>query len=558
MTGENEAPAPRKRKAGKTIRIVLLCAVLLVGIGCGLYFWSFSRDDGLIFDNVYALGLNLAGMTQEQARQAIDGRAQNIYGQDLTVHLQDRDLVLTPGEAGARVDSEAMAEAAFQYGRDGNMFDRAKARSEAALTTFTLATEDYLTLDTAYIRQSVEQLGQSVATTLTQPTVTVEGQRPDLSAYTLPDVYEAGMETFGTDPVIPEGGQHLVIQTGVAGRYLDTEALYNRIITAYRELDLSEISITYDVVQPEKVNLQEVFQAYCLAPVDAVLDETTYVASKETLGYGFPLDQVQARLDEAGEGDRLEADFQVLYPTQVKAMLEKDLFRDVLVTKTTPHTWNNNRTRNLELACQAIDGYILKPDAVFSFNEVVGERTAEKGYQEATVYYAGSSVPGLGGGVCQVSSTLYYCTLYADLEIVDRHLHQFTVDYVPLGMDATVQWDYLDFQFRNNTGYPIRIEASVHDGYVDISLIGTETKNYYVEMEYVVLEETPWETVEKVITDGSYRPGDVITTPYTGYLVETYMYKYDKVTGELLSKEFVAQSDYDKRDREIAAAAPAD
>ena len=183
---------------------------------------------------------------------------------------------------------------------------------------------------------------------------------------------------------------------------------------------------------------------------------------------------------------------------------------------------------------------------------MVGERTAEKGYREATVYYAGASVPGLGGGVCQVSSTLYYGALYADLEIVDRHLHQFAVDYVPLGMDATVQWGYLDFQFRNNTDYPIRIAASVHDGYVDIALIGTDTKDYYVEMDYVVLEEIPWQTVEKVITDGSYQSGQVITTPYTGYVVETYRYKYDKETDQLISKEYVAASDYDKRDREIA------
>ena len=263
-------------------------------------------------------------------------------------------------------------------------------------------------------------------------------------------------------------------------------------------------------------------------------------------------DEVQKQLDRAGEGQTIQVDFQILYPKQWKALLEKDLFRDVLAEKKTAHTDNADRTRNLELACAAIDGYLIKPGATFSFNDVVGERTAEKGYREATVYYAGASVPGLGGGVCQVSSTLYYGALYADLEIVDRHLHQFAVDYVPLGMDATVQWGYLDFQFRNNTDYPIRIAASVHDGYVDIALIGTDTKDYYVEMDYVVLEEIPWQTVEKVITDGSYQSGQVITTPYTGYVVETYRYKYDKETDQLISKEYVAASDYDKRDREIA------
>ena len=385
-----------------------------------------------------------------------------------------------------------------------------------------------------------------------QPTVTVVGRRPDLSAYALPDTYTSGMEELGQTPVTVEGGQKLVIQTGVTGRHLDGEALYRRIVAAYEEMDLHTISVAYEEALPDEVDLPSVYQSNCLEPVDAVLDETTYVASKEILGYGFPLDEVQKQLDRAGEGQTIQVDFQILYPKQWKALLEKDLFRDVLAEKKTAHTDNADRTRNLELACAAIDGYLIKPGATFSFNDVVGERTAEKGYREATVYYAGASVPGLGGGVCQVSSTLYYGALYADLEIVDRHLHQFAVDYVPLGMDATVQWGYLDFQFRNNTDYPIRIAASVHDGYVDIALIGTDTKDYYVEMDYVVLEEIPWQTVEKVITDGSYQSGQVITTPYTGYVVETYRYKYDKETDQLISKEYVAASDYDKRDREIA------
>lgn len=207
----------------------------------------------------------------------------------------------------------------------------------------------------------------------------------------------------------------------------------------------------------------------------------------------------------------------------------------------------------MELACEAIDGYILKPGAVFSFNETVGERTAEKGYKAATVYSGMESVQELGGGVCQVASTLYYCTLYADLEVVfPGGVHTFSVDYVPMGMDATVYWGSLDYQFRNNTDYPIKINASVHDGYVDIEFIGTDTKDYYVKMDYVVLSKDPWETKEKEITDGSYEDGETITTPYTGYTVDTYKYKYDKETDELISEAFEAHSEYARRDKVVA------
>ncbi len=110
----------------------------------------------------------------------------------------------------------------------------------------------------------------------------------------------------------------------------------------------------------------------------------------------------------------------------------------------------------------------------------------------------------------------------------------------------------MDYQFRNNTDYPIKINASVHDGYVDIEFIGTDTKDYYVEMDYVVLSKDPWETVEKVITDGSYENGETITTPYTGYTADTYKYKYSKATDELISKEFEAHSEYARRDKVVA------
>ena len=545
-SGKQQDTEAQRSKRRKVVVISVAAVLAVVVLGLAGFLWSYSRDDGLIFDNVYALNVNLGGMTQEQAAKALEEQAQTLYGQPLVIRLQDRDLVLTPENTKVRLDAQALAEAACQYGRDGNMFDRARARSEAALGSHTVEAAEYLTLDQGYIEDAVNQLGADLESTLTQPSVQVEGQRPDLSSY------EEEASEPGQSPIIPEHGQTLVLRSGAPGRHLDTKALRDRVLNAYSLGDLTPIVVTYDEVLPEKLGLQEIFQQHCLTPVDAVLDETTYTASQETLGYGFVVEDVQKQLDEAEPGQELRVPFQILIPEHTKASLEADLFRDRLSYAHTEHTWNSNRTRNLELACEAIDGYILKPGAVFSFNGVVGERTAEKGYREAIVYSGMESVQELGGGVCQVASTLYYCTLYADLEVVSRAVHTFSVDYVPMGMDATVYWGSLDYQFRNNTDYPIKINASVHDGYVDIEFIGTDTKDYYVEMDYVVLSKDPWETVEKVITDGSYENGETITTPYTGYTADTYKYKYSKATDELISKEFEAHSEYARRDKVVA------
>lgn len=124
-----QEPEARRKKRLKITAISVAAVLAVVVLGLSFFLWSYSRDDGLIFDNVYALNLNLSGMTQEQAAQALETQAQSLYGQSLVIHLQDRDLVLPPENTKVRLDAQAMAEAAYQYGRDGNMFDRARARS---------------------------------------------------------------------------------------------------------------------------------------------------------------------------------------------------------------------------------------------------------------------------------------------------------------------------------------------------------------------------------------------------------------------------------------------
>ncbi len=161
----------------------------------------------------------------------------------------------------------------------------------------------------------------------------------------------------------------------------------------------------------------------------------------------------------------------------------------------------------------------------------------------------------VGGGICQVSSTLYCSILLADLEIVSRTNHGFPVNYINYGMDATVSWRSPDFKFRNNTNYPIKIEASVSGGYVNVQIIGTDEKDYYVEMSYVVSEtykpETEYKDFKPDNPEG-YKNGDVIEEGTTGYLVKTYKSKYDKATGVLISKDFVANSRYKTVNKVVA------
>ena len=109
-----QEPEARRKKRLKITAISVAAVLAVVVLGLSFFLWSYSRDDGLIFDNVYALNLNLSGMTQEQAAQALETQAQSLYGQSLVIHLQDRDLVLPPQNTKVRLDAQAMAEAAYQ------------------------------------------------------------------------------------------------------------------------------------------------------------------------------------------------------------------------------------------------------------------------------------------------------------------------------------------------------------------------------------------------------------------------------------------------------------
>lgn len=239
---------------------------------------------------------------------------------------------------------------------------------------------------------------------------------------------------------------------------------------------------------------------------------------------------------------------------------QEALGSNVLAKYSSPISGGYNRTVNLQLACAAIDGTIVPADVVFSFNETVGERTEEKGYLPADIYAAGMTMEQTGGGICQVASTLYLVALKSDMEIVERHCHQFTVSYVPLGMDASIYWDdEEDFRFKNNTGAPIRIYAAVNNSSVDISIEGTKKNDNYTVMEYEVLATYEPENIEQInwLEDSDYR--EVISTPITGYYVQTYRCIY-AVDGTLLSKTEEDTSNYFKRDKvtEIGPPKPED
>ena len=544
-TGERTSADRRKRICVIALAAVL-SAVIIAGIAGIWWFFDYTRDDGLIYPNVYAFGIDLSGMPPDQAAAAIEeATADTFYKQSMTIQLPDSTLSLTPELTGAGVDAQAIAQRAFAYGRGGSRWENTQAKAAAALDTFWVDTRGCITLNEDAIRDAVDQAAAKAASTLSQPTVSVTGEVPDRNLS-----YKAAQEK--TDVA----HQKLTIVLGTPDRSLNTEALMEIIISAYSHNDFTPIEFAYDVVEPDVLDLDALYAQYYLAPVDAVLNETDYSITHEILGYGFDLEALKAMVAHAGEGETITLDFAYVPAAQTWEAIDAGLFKDVLGAVSTNHTNDSNRNTNLKQACTAINGKLIRPGETFSYNETLGERTAEKGYKPAGAYSGGKTVQTVGGGICQVSSTLYYACLKADLEIVERTAHGYTVSYMPYGMDATVSWGTLDYKFKNNTDYPIRIEASVSDGQVHVTLIGTDTKDYYVKMTYETVEgPTEGKVVYEDYAPGNkegYKDGDVIQTAYTGRTVKSYRVKYSKATDEKLSSTYEATSRYKSRNKIIA------
>lgn len=185
-------------------------------------------------------------------------------------------------------------------------------------------------------------------------------------------------------------------------------------------------------------------------------------------------------------------------------------------------TSNTNRTYNINVAADALDNNLIRPGDIFSFNRIVGPRSQEAGYKEALIIEQNKFTPGIGGGVCQVSSTLYNTILLAGLDVVERTNHSLPVAYVPLGRDATVVYGHFDFRFRNNTGGYLYMKTRVSGGALTIAILGNTDEKKKVELQTVVDSELDFKVVNQ--EDPSLYQGKTLVENegVKGYKVRAY------------------------------------
>jgi len=207
-------------------------------------------------------------------------------------------------------------------------------------------------------------------------------------------------------------------------------------------------------------------------PVNATLDERGRIIPEtngQTLNQFAFIQQFYTYF--YGQGPmRTDQVYQVVHPKVDRALMEQVRKKKIGHYTTYFNPGNKNRSHNIKLAAKAINNYVVLPGERFSFNRVVGMRTPEKGYMQAPVIVKGELSEGIGGGICQVSSTLYNAVDHAGLHIVQRYSHSRVVPYVPPGRDATVSWHGPDFVFQNKYAYPVLIRAQSQNGRIMVSI----------------------------------------------------------------------------------------
>lgn len=511
-----------KKASGKRKPLITACVcigVLALVVGC-----FFIACFGSLFDSFLPMGnvtvgnTSLRGMTKQEAKQALTAMQREYDENPMVIRVRDSAVELTGKEAGIVFDANAAVNAAF--------------RNPGCVNLELLP---FLQMDTNAVKAAVDELGAIFNTTFKQSVWTVNGNTPSLA----PDIEE-------------QPGKVLVVKKGIPQYGLDTNALYELVLAGYDSYQFQVVG-ECSALEPELPNLETLLQEHYVAPVDAKMDGTTFAIQEESYGYGFDLEDAAAKLAALPYGQTLSIPF-FRIPAEVTAKdLLSTLYTDVLGEFQTPYQGedNNNRNTNLALACAAINDVVLLPGEEFSYNNALGERTADAGYKPAGTYVNGLTVDTIGGGICQVSSTLYYCTLLADLEIIERWPHGFISNYTDPGMDASVNWPNADLHFSNNTDYPIKIVAYRADGNVTVKILGTETKDYYVEMHYKIVSTEPYETVYEEYppnNEKNYHDGQVLVTPYTGYKVLSYKHKYSKADGSLISADLESTNEYKRRD----------
>ncbi len=475
---------------------------------------NFIKTDKIL-SNVYFSDINIGGVTKEEALSILE-KSETILDKPIEVVYEDKTFYFAPSKAGITFDFKKVADYAFNMGRGSNNIKNAyytlyRGRKD-------IAPYEFYNENTDLFKETINTLAKANGLDIDNVILDV---KENYAQITLKDKFVT----------------------------IDFNTFYADTLNAVKS---DERKVNLNIIDKDSVSAKEIYALLNVEPQDAYTyekDGITYVVP-ERVGVLVDISNIEENLNLRKK--TFSVPITRVYPEVDISDLDGELFPDLLGTCTTTfNAQNKERSHNVFLAASKINGVVLNSKDIFSYNNTVGPRTGAAGFKSATVYTKEGMEDALGGGICQVSSALYNAVLYSDLKVVERRNHSYTVSYVRNGLDATVSYGLIDFQFENSMNSPIKIVTYTSGGKHTVSIYGKKENDYKVELYTNVLESYPFS--EKEVENPELAPGERKITQNGAYGYKVLATKVVKDSlGNIIREESLGTNVYNPMTQIVA------
>ena len=468
--------SPDKVRKEKIVKVIVVICIVVAIFVFSIIFSLFNGGYDKIHKNVYIQNVSVSGMSQEEAKEKLGKIYETKKLNKIILKHNDFEMPISYDQLGVTRNFNDAVDMAYGIGRKGNIF-----------------TNNYRLLFSGFLRKNINLDINIDDVSINNVINDVQSKLPDVTL----------QSSYYID------GSNLVIKKGTDGVEINKDELKSAIINNINDFNSVDCEIEIPVIEKkaDDIDIKKISDEIKKDPKDAYISKNPLEVHVEQDGVELAcsLEDAQKIIDEKNESNESNGDdennsnaengnnensnnengkenqdngeyiipLKITHPSVTVESLGNDAFANRLATYTTNYDASNvNRNNNLVLASEKLNGTIVKPGEEFSYNKTIGERTIASGFKEAKAYAGGKVVLDVGGGICQLSSTLYNAALLTNLDITERHNHYFLTSYVPAGRDATVSWGSVDFKFKNNRKYPIKIESKVEDGVATVSIYG--------------------------------------------------------------------------------------
>ena len=509
---------PKEKDKKKIILASIISAIIILALLLfSTIFALINLNNNKIVSGVKIEGIEVSNLSKDEAIQKLETIYQEKLQKEIKVKYNEYESNISPNMLEVKYEIENSVNQAIQIGKDGNIFT-----NNFNILFALIGKKDInvnMTLNEEIAKKTIEDIGANI------PGIVIE------SSYYIED-------------------NNLIITKGKKGIKVDTDKLLELI---KQRLDNKEIINEYIEIpvtekEPDPINIDKIHEEVYKEVQDAYYTKDPFTIYPEVEGVDFNVEEAKAQI-ESEDKEEYIIPLTITKPKVTINDIGTEAFPNRLSTFSTIYDeGDKDRTTNLKIACQKINNQVVMPGETFSYNQTLGERTIAAGYKNAAIYSNGQVVDGLGGGICQISTTLYDAVLFANLEIVERRNHQFVTSYVGPGEDATVVYGMTDFRFKNTRKYPIKITASAQNGVARVSIYGIkEEVEYNISLDVKRIATIPKTT--KYIEDSSLPVGTekVKQNGANGVQTETYLVK--SLNGKVVSRELLSKDTYNAMQR---------